>query len=121
MGFFSFVGKIGDGISSLYHAAGSAVAQVYGDVKSVITGTAHGIQTVAAKGGEIIASVVSGAKDLGGKLIDAGRGVINNAVNKTTGVISLPLILIAGGLAFMLMKTNGNQLAQTGATVARFS
>ena len=118
MGFLSFlknVGhaigntfkKIGDGVkntfngikkavSSSVNKVSSSIGTVYGDVKKGLS-TVYTAQTNLLQGAE---------NDLIGK-----DGLINHAVDKTTGILSMPLILIGGGLAAFLLFSGKNSSA----------
>jgi len=115
LGFFKNVGhaigntfkKIGEGVkntfngikkavSSSVNKVSSAISTVYGDVKKGVTNV-YNTQSSLLKGAE---------NDLIGK-----DGLINHAVDKTTGILSMPLVLIGGGIAAFLLFSGKNSSA----------
>ena len=80
-------------VGTVYQDAKSGLGRVYGDVSS-------GASTVFKSGTQLISNVES---DTLGK-----SGIINKTVGSVTGVISMPLILVGGGLAAFLLFSGKN-------------
>lgn len=105
---WKFFQKIGDSLNSLAHTVGDALGGGYKEVTSIVSGAGKTIQTQLNNVHDEVNSIVSGAKDLGTSIIDKGSDLIKNTENKFTGMISTPLLLVAGGLAaFMVMNGKG--------------
>jgi len=118
MGFLSFIKKVGHAIGSTFTKIGngvkdtfnsikntlsssvnkvsSSISTVYGDVKKGIS-TAYTAQTNLLKSAE---------GDLIGK-----SGLLNNAIDKTTNILSMPLLIVAGGVGAFLLFSGKNSSA----------
>lgn len=86
--------SIASEISSDSHAVAStiksAATTVYSDVKG-------GAKTIYTSGQDLTKTVFSGVK-----------GTLDNTINKTTGILSLPLIILAVGVGIFAFNSRGD-------------
>jgi phage-related protein len=80
-------------VSSVAHAVGSTIKTVYSDAKAGVKGYAKGVSSVVNK---VVDDTVG--KD----------GIINKTVGGVTGILSTPLLLLAGGGAAFLAFSGRN-------------
>lgn len=97
--------KIGDGLKSVAHAVGDFFSSGYKEVKDVASGAADKISTQVNK----VTDAVSGTVN---HVISEGSKIITNTEDSIKGIISTPLMLIAGGLGLFLVM-NGRGITDT--------
>lgn len=115
MGILSFFKSIGNGIKHAFTSAGNAVKKGFNSVKSGISSLAKsigsGIKSAADTAKKAVSTVYQNTEKFYNKVVDdtiGKQGIINNAVNRTTGILSTPLILIGGGIAAFLLFSGRN-------------
>jgi phage-related protein len=108
MGIWS---SIKSGISKIGHAVGSAFHSAVSDVSSIAHATGSAIKTVYGDAKKGVTAYAKGVSSIGNKVVDdtiGTKGIINNAVNKTTGILSTPLLLVGAGIAAFLLFSGKN-------------
>lgn len=106
----NFFKEIGNGLKDAANFIGSKVDEGFNDIKNIATSSEGEIKNVADQGFGLANHLVSGAEDLGSKTIDGVKGTITGAEN----ILTIPLILIAGGLAFFLLSPNAGKAIEVG-------
>ena len=97
---FENVGHKISGISSnITHTASNVVQTVYSDSKA-------GLNKLLG----VITSGQQKVSDFANNIVSTGGNIITHTEDKIGGIISLPLLLIAGGVAFMISQTSGNKI-----------
>ena len=110
MGIFSFLSKIGDGISSLSKTIGSTISHGYQEFKNTVSGVGHEIGTQVGNVANTVGQVAQTA-------INKGSELIQHTEDSIKSTITMPLILIAAGIGGLLLF-NGKEVVQTAGTVA---
>jgi hypothetical protein len=115
MGFKDFLHKIGNGFKTIGHTIGNTISGGYHSVKNVASGIEKTITTQINNVHDNINHIVDKVTDLGGKVVQTGGSLVQNAENKLSSTFTMPLILIAGGLAaFLVLNRQGiTDVAQT--------
>ncbi len=86
-----------------------------GDTEGAISTVYHDITGFIGETGHFVENTVYGAENILSNTEHDVFHTVDNGVNKFTGIISTPLILIAGGLALMFVM-KGDKIAQVAAT-----
>jgi hypothetical protein len=105
-----FFKSIGNDLSSVANFVGSKVSEGFDDVENIAKSGAGYINNVKDQSFGLANHLVSGAQDLGDKTI----GGVKDIVQKGESIISLPLIIVAGGLAFFLLSKNAGEAIKVG-------
>ena len=115
--------KISNGFDSITHTIGDAVSHGYKEVKGIIGGasktvfgTANNIidkatsivNNVVNKGTGVLSSAVSDVKGVINTTVSTASGIIQKTESSITSIVSMPLILLGGGLAYMLATSGGS-------------
>ena len=102
-------------ISSFFKSIGSGIKNAFNSVKSGVSSIAKsvgsGIKSAADTAKKAVSTVYQNTNKFYNKIVDdtiGQKGIINNAVNRTTGILSTPLILVAGGIAAFLLFSGRN-------------
>jgi phage-related protein len=110
MGIKSFFKSIGSHIHNFAHSVTSHIHNGFNSVKSGVSSFAHSVGTTiksaANTGKQAVTSVYQNYTKFYSKLEDdvAGKGgIIDHAVDKTTGVLSTPLIIVGVALGGFLL------------------
>lgn len=104
--------------NDLEHAAGYVGGLIHEgleDVESMGKSAAHFIDSAKDEAFSTANHVISGGEDLGKDVLATGKGI----VDKTESIISIPLILLAGGLALFMLSGNAKVAIQEGSRVAQ--
>lgn len=98
------VDKLVNGIKNGFNSVGSSISSGANTLKTAIGQTYTDAKAGLSKGFDTITT-------LDKTVIDDVSGGVNNLVNKTTGILSMPLILIGGGIAAFLLFSGKNSSA----------
>lgn len=110
----SFWNSIENGFSSAGHFIGNVAHEGYTDFNNMAKGAEGVVKDVANKGFSTVDNAVNGVVNLGKNAEDKVSGIVTGAES----VIAIPLILIAGGLAFFLLSSNGGKAIDIGGQIA---
>lgn len=109
-----FFKAIGNDLSSVANFVGSKVSEGFDDVENIAKTGAGTIDNIANQGFGLANHVIGSGESLGGKLIGGAKDIVGGA----EGILSIPLILIAGGIAFFMLSKNGGEAIRVGGQVA---
>lgn len=105
---WSIFQKIGNAFSSVAHSIGDAISGGYQDTKNIISGAGKTIQTQLNNVHDEINKVTDGVEHVATGVLDTGKNIIEHTEDKFSSIVSMPLLLIAGGLGlFMVMNGRG--------------
>lgn len=108
MGFSSFLSKLGDGISNIFHSVVGAISGGYHDAKDIVSGVGSGISHQLDNVSGQLNHIIDGAEKTAGNVLKTGENIITHTEDKVGSIISTPLMLIAGGLGlFLVMNGKG--------------
>lgn len=107
VGFFK---SIGNELSKIGNFVGDGIKEGFDDVKNVAQSGMGEIKDIGDNSFGLANHLVSGAEGLAGKGIDGVKGIVGGAEN----MLSIPLILIAGGVAFFLLSKNAGTAIEVG-------
>lgn len=105
-----FFKAIGNDLSSVANFIGSKVSEGFDDVENIAKSGAGYIDDVKNQSFGLANHLVGDASNLGSKVIGGVQGI----VEKGESIISLPLIIVAGGLAFFLLSKNAGEAIKVG-------
>lgn len=105
-----FFKSIGDDLSKAANFVGSELGKSFDDVQNVAKSGMGYLDDVQKQGFGLANHLVGDAKDLGSEVIGGVKGI----AEKGESIISLPLIIIAGGLAFFLVSKNAGEAIKVG-------
>lgn len=110
----SFWNSIESGVSGAAHFLGNAAHEAFTDFNNMAAGAESTVKDVATKGFSTVNGALHDVKDLGVNAENKLSGIVTGAES----IISLPLILIAGGLAFFLISPNAGKAIDIGGQIA---
>lgn len=105
-----FFKAIGNDLSSVANFVGSKLGDGFDDVQNIAKTGAGYLDDVQKQGFGLANHLVSDAKDLGSDVIGGAKDI----VGKAESIVSLPLIIVAGGLAFFLLSKNAGKAIEVG-------
>ena len=88
----------------------NAASTVYHDVSNEVDTVTKAIGKVP----DHIENVVDNVIQTGGSVVKTGINEVSGIVHSAENIVTIPLILIAGGIAFMLFKSNSSTLESIG-------
>lgn len=99
-------------VGNVVHTIGKA----FSDTKNDISSDAHSVASVIGKATTTVygdvkkgaQTIYQSSQSIANKVVDDVKGTVDNTVNKTTSILSLPLILIAGALGIFAYNSRGN-------------
>ena len=99
-------------VSSVAHTIGKA----FSDTKNDISSDAHSVASIIGKASSTVYSDVKGgaktiytnAQNISNKIVDDVKGTVDNTVNRTTNILSIPLILLGVGVIFFAYNSRSN-------------
>jgi hypothetical protein len=110
----SFWHSINNEFNKVGNFFGGILHQGFTDFNNLSNTAAQTIQNVANRGFTTVDNTVKGAVDLGKNT----EKTIGGAVSGFENILSIPLILIAGGLAFFLLSPNAGKAIDVGGEIA---
>ncbi len=111
----SFFKGIGSDLEKAAGYVGSVIHEGIDDVESFGKTAGHFVENATDQAFSTANHVISGGEDLGKDVIDSGKDVIQ----KGESIISLPLLIIAAGVAYFLVSENGKVAIQEGSKIAQ--
>lgn len=109
MGFFSTIkntfNKVTHAVGGFFHDAGSTISH---DAHAVASTVETAVTTVYNDSKSGIKTVYNGGQKISNEIISGIKTTVDNTVNRTTGVLSMPLLLIGGGIAAFLLFSGKN-------------
>lgn len=110
----SFWNSIENGFAHIGHFVGDVAHAAYTDFNNMAKGAEGTVKDIADKGFTTVDNAVNGVVSLGKNAENKVGGIVTGAES----VISLPLLLIAGGLAFFLVSPNAGKAIDVGGQIA---
>ncbi len=106
----NFFKELGSDIKSAANFIGDGFKEGFKDISNIGSSAEHQISNVTDKTFGLADHLVSGAEGLGNKAI----GGVQSTISGFENIISIPLILVAGGLAFFLLSPNFSKSVEVG-------
>jgi phage-related protein len=99
-------------VGNVVHTIGKA----FSDTKNDISGDAHAVASTIGKAVTTVYGDVKGAgkaiyqngQSIANKVVDDVKGTVDNTVNRTTNILSIPLILLGVGVIFFAYNSRSN-------------